>query len=234
MKIVSPLSGGLDSTSLLFHALKRTKDVTALSFIYGQRHVKEIAYATKTAIDLGIPHKIIDLSFFKELTTISSLTNIDLEIPTARKAVGEAQTSAYIPFRNLMLLSIACAYAENIGATIVYHGAAQVDSVSGMWDGSTEFFEFLNKTIYLNRKVKVQIETPLITLNKAQIILQAQKDGINFNDTWTCYAGETLSCGVCTACSSRLGGFIAAKMRDPLVYQNQDKLEEVYKQNGIR
>ena len=139
-KCVIPVSGGIDSTVLLYDAVKsgQYSDVYAISFNYGQRHDKELVQARETAYKLEVNHKVIVLDFFRHINT-SSLTNSDIDVAKTRDVLGDAQTVNYVPFRNQMLLSICCAIAESVGADTVIHGAAQVDTQAGYWDGSVEF-----------------------------------------------------------------------------------------------
>lgn len=212
-------SGGADSTVLLYHAKRYHDKVIALSFNYNQRHSKELEYAKINTQKLNIEHKIIDISFFKELANTSSLTNNDIKVENARDIIGDAQPAQYIPFRNLMILSICAATAESAKADIIYHGAAQTDSIAGYWDGSENFIESLNKVFLLNRKNKIQVRAPLLIMSKAEIIRYGINLGVNFKETWTCYNGKEKSCGICPSCSLRLKGFIDEKLIDPQEYE---------------
>ena len=221
MKCVVPISGGIDSTVLLHHAVKcgeYSGGVYAISFNYGQRHSRELDYAKRTVQHLNVPHKVIDLNFFRQVVDSSSLTNSNIKVAKTRDVLGDAQTVNYVPFRNQMLLSICCAVAESVKADTVFHGAAQIDTQSGYWDGSKEFLSSINELTALNRKHRVNVEAPLIELSKKEIIEWGNDLGVDFSDTWTCYEGEDKACGECTACSSRLKGFIDAGIADPLEY----------------
>ena len=165
---------------------------------------------------------MISLSFFRDIVTTSSLTNDNIDVAKTKDVLGDAQTVNYVPFRNQMLLSIACAYAESVGANTVYHGAALIDSQAGYWDGSVEFLNSINNLIALNRKHKINIEAPLINKTKAEIILMGKELGVDFARTWTCYEGRNVACGHCTSCSSRIKGFLDAGMKDPLQYERND------------
>jgi len=121
-----------------------------------------------------------------------------------------------------MMLSIACSYAEAVGADTVYHGSALVDSQAGYWDGSKEFLTEINNVAALNRKNKIKIEAPLIKLSKKEIIETGVFTNVKFEDTWTCYEGGEKACGYCTACSSRIQGFLQNKLVDPIEYERND------------
>jgi 7-cyano-7-deazaguanine synthase len=221
VKCVVPISGGIDSTVLLHHAVKSgeySEGVYAISFDYGQRHRRELDYAKRTVQHLDVPHKIIDLNFFRQVINSSSLTNDTIKVAKTRDVLGDAQTVNYVPFRNQMLLSICCAIAESVKADTVFHGAAQIDTQSGFWDGSKEFLSSINELTALNRKHRVKVEAPLIDLSKKEIIEWGIDIDVDFKNTWTCYEGEEKACGECTACSSRLKGFVDVGIRDPLDY----------------
>jgi len=219
-KCVVCFSGGMDSTVLLYNAVKFYKQVLALSFVYGQRHAKELDAAREIVKGLpSVTHKVIDVSFFKDLASKSALTNTDIDVAKAKDVMGDPQTVNYVPFRNMMLLSIASAAAESIEADTVMYGAAQADSVAGYWDGSDEFLTAINGVNILNRRNKIKIEAPLIEMSKSEIITWGKKLKVPFDKTWTCYEGKEEACGTCTACSLRLQGFIDAGIQDPISYE---------------
>jgi len=233
-KVVVPISGGMDSTVLLHHAAANFDEVFAISFDYGQRHIKELEYADwqinsirDSEKDINIKFStVIKLPFFDCIKT-SSLLNRTINVAKAKDVMGDPQTVNYVPFRNMMLLSIACSYAEGFGADVVYHGAAQADSVAGFYDGSPEFLTAINNVTALNRRNKIRVEAPLIDKSKKEIIQMGLDLGVDFSRTWTCYEGVEESCGECTACSLRLQGFIQAGVKDPLSYSKDipwDKL----------
>jgi len=224
-KVIVPISGGMDSTVLLHYAAANFDNVYAISFDYGQRHKKELEYADYqiNVIREGDDEKnvyfntVVELPFFN-LIKNSALLNREIDVAKAKDVMGDPQTVNYVPFRNMMLLSIACSFAEQFGATTVYHGAAQADSVAGYWDGSPEFLTAINDVTTLNRRNRIKVEAPLINKSKKEIIEMGIELGVDFSRTWTCYEGLDLACGECTACSLRLQGFIQAGIKDPLAY----------------
>lgn len=221
---VVPISGGLDSSVILSLACKQHDKVYAITYNYGQKHSKELLCAGVQIDNYNNieDHKIIDIQFFKDIAPTSSLTNNNIKVAHARDVLGDAQTVNYVPFRNMMMLSIACSYAEAVNADTVYHGSALVDSQAGYWDGSKEFLEQINNVTSLNRKNKIQIKAPLITLSKKEIIQLGIDNNVRFEDTWTCYEGKDNACGYCTACSSRIQGFLHNNLKDPIQYDRDD------------
>ena len=221
-KAVVPISGGMDSSVLLHLAASRYDRVIAVNYDYGQKHRdKEMNCAAfqVESVDMPMDSLHIKLPFFKDICQVSSLLNNNIAVAKAKDVMGDPQTVNYVPYRNLMLLSISLAVAENYGASTVFHGAAQADSVAGFWDGSNEFLEQINKVSALNRRNKITVQAPLIDKSKEEIIKLGVKLGVDFGQTWTCYEGEEQACGECTACSLRIKGFIDAGYIDPLNYK---------------
>ena len=237
-KCIVPISGGLDSTVLLHYAVKsgRFDNVYAVSFNYGQRHDKELLYAEKTVKELKIPHKVVDLRFFNSIADTSSLTNPDIDVAKTRDVLGDAQTVNYVPFRNQMLLTICSAMAESAGADTVFHGAAQVDTQAGYWDGSEEFVDVVNNVTDLNRENRVVIEAPLLDMSKAEIIKEGARLGVKFKDTWTCYSDrkDKLADATTPSSSMRVKGFVDAGLKDPIAYIQQEKLDKLYEENNCK
>jgi len=200
------LSGGVDSTTLAHYVKKiLNRELFAISFIYGQRHSKELEFAKYQANLLNvIEHKIIDISFLKELKS-SALINKNLDIPTWEQAQKEMPIT-YVPFRNLIFLSIALSYAEDNGIDEVYYAAQRQDYV-GYWDCREEFVQNLNKLIELNPKTKIKVLAPFINLRKSEIIKIGLELGIEYNKTWSCYKGEEKPCGICPSCTDRKRAF---------------------------
>jgi len=221
-KAVVPVSGGMDSSVLLHYAADKYDEIIAVSYDYGQKHRnKELDCASFQieSIDMPVKYSWIKLPFFKDICEVSSLLNNNIAVAKAKDVMGDPQTVNYVPFRNMMLLSISLAIAENAGASAVFHGAAQADSVAGFWDGSQEFLEQINKLSDLNRRHRIKIIAPLIDKSKEEIIKLGIKLGVNFSQTWTCYEGGEQACGECTACSLRIKGFLDAGYIDPVSYK---------------
>lgn len=221
MKCVIILSGGLDSVVLL-HYLAKVKgynEIYALTYNYGQRLIREIDCAKAQAEILSVKeHKIVDLSFFKQIASNSALTNLNIAVPTAREAVGDAQSMSYVPNRNMMMLSIAAAYAESVGASEVFYGAQGADTHSGYWDAAPDFLKAINDVLILNRKNKIEIKAPFVEYDKSSIVELGIQLEVDFRLTHTCYNGTEVACGTCVSDANRIQAFINAGYIDPIPY----------------
>lgn len=241
-KLVLSFSGGMDSSVLLFMAAERGyKEIHTVTFDYGQRHRREMQCVSfqernlkEKYPDIKFTNKVLDVSYLKDISPTSSLTNLDIDNPDISKIAGDAQPVSYVPFRNQMFITICCAYAESLGAETVWYGAAQVDSLAGYWDGSQEFVDSINQLTALNRQHRILIEAPLLSLSKAEIILEGVRLGVQFENTWTCYSNreDGLADATTPSSSLRVQGFISAGYRDPVKYLQQDKLDGIYKENN--
>jgi 7-cyano-7-deazaguanine synthase len=235
-KVVIPVSGGMDSAVILFQACHEYDEVHALVYDYGQRHGRELICAStliRSARKIKpVVEKYVDLRFIRDIAPTSSLTSDAINTPNVNLMAGEAQPKSYVPFRNMMFLSIALSYAEAVGAKTVLHGATVVDSLAGYWDSSEEFMPALNSLCSLNREHQITVLAPLINANKADIVRLGVKYGVPFKDTYTCYSGGELSDITTPSSSMRVQGFIQAGYKDPLQYIQQDRLNELYIKNG--
>jgi 7-cyano-7-deazaguanine synthase len=215
------LSGGMDSTTLLHYVTRQAgvRDVFALSFDYGQKHARELEAARWQARAVGVrEHRVLDVSFFGELTAgLSALTDAAIAIPrlAALDAAARRQPPTYVPNRNMMLLSLAAAYAEARQVTDVYYGAQAQDRY-GYWDCTPEFLERINALLALNRGQPVTIRAPFMTWRKAEELRLGRDLGVDYAHTWTCYAGGAQPCGVCPSCEERAAAFEEIGVDDPL------------------
>ncbi len=226
MKAVCLLSGGIDSAVAAAIAKSEGYEVYALTFSYGQRHDREVECARKIAGCLDSRHKIFNINLHQ--FGGSALTD-EIEIPSG-KTIDEIRNSdeipqTYVPARNTIFLSIALAYAEVVGADAIFIGAHEVD-YSGYPDCRPEYFEKFRELAGLATKRGAEgkgigIETPLIGLNKADIIRKGSGLEVPFQHTWSCYKEGERACGVCDSCVIRLNGFKEAGLEDPIEYENE-------------
>lgn len=214
-KVVAILSGGMDSTTLVYNLVRDGFEVNALSFNYGQRHVKELEMAKKTCQNLGIPHKIIDLSNLNEILQGSSLTSSNIPTPHG-KYNEESMKATVVPNRNMIMLSIAAGYAISIKAIALYYGAHAGDHTIYP-DCRPEFIAQCRKTILLADWHNVHLEAPYSNMDKGDIVIRGTELNVPFENTWTCYEGGEVPCGKCGACQEREEAFKKAKRNDPLL-----------------
>ncbi|WP_394173329.1 7-cyano-7-deazaguanine synthase QueC [Thalassotalea litorea] len=216
-KVVVIYSGGMDSFTVLNRAVKDNKEVFALSFDYGQRHVKELEYAANVCRELKIEHKIIDISSINQLLSGSSLTD-EIDIPEGHYA-EESMKSTVVPNRNMILLSLAVGYAVSKGAGQVYYGAHSGDHAIYP-DCRPEFVMKMNEVCKIANYEPVEIYSPYLTVSKIDILTDGLKMGLDYAKTWTCYNGREKACGKCGACQERLEAFDKNNVVDPLDYEN--------------
>ncbi|ADZ91503.1 7-cyano-7-deazaguanine synthase QueC [Marinomonas mediterranea] len=215
-KAVVVYSGGMDSFTVLNKAIKDGKDVYALSFNYGQRHSKELIVAAKVCQDLNIPHKVVNISAINELMAGSSLTD-EIEIPEGHYA-EESMKSTVVPNRNMVLLSMAIAYAVSLEAPEVYYGAHSGDHHIYP-DCRPAFVNAMNDVSKIANYQSVEIVTPYLSNSKGDILEDGLTMGLNYANTWTCYNGREKACGKCGACTERLEAFSEQNTTDPLAYE---------------
>jgi 7-cyano-7-deazaguanine synthase len=220
-KAVVLLSGGLDSATTLAIAKSQGYTCYALSVNYHQRHIAELEAAKKIAAQFKVEeHKTIEMDLSWMLT--SALTNPDLKVPTE---LSTHIPITYVPARNTLMLTLALAWAEVIGAHDIFIGVNAVD-YSGYPDCRPEYMEQFQKMANLATKSAVegqaiQLHTPLIDLPKEAIIAKGVSLGVNYSLTVSCYQADQAgrACGVCDSCRLRQNGFKAAGIDDPTPYQ---------------
>jgi len=201
-KAIILVSGGMDS---LVTAAIASKDheLAFLHVNYGQRTQEQ--------------RLVVDISYLAKIGG-SSLTDDSIEVSIADLKSKEIPTS-YVPFRNANILSIAVSWAEVIGAKRIFIGAVEEDS-SGYPDCRQVFYDSYNKTIELGTKPGsgIKIETPIIKMNKSEIIKKGASLNAPFRLSWSCYKNEDKACGECDSCALRLKGFQQAGLVDPIDY----------------
>ncbi|NLE64998.1 MAG: 7-cyano-7-deazaguanine synthase QueC, partial [Elusimicrobia bacterium] len=208
---------GLDSATVLYHALSKGYQVRALIFDYGQRHRREIRSAKALARRAGVLFETVGISFpWKG----SALTDRKLRVPVGGVRRGVIPPT-YVPARNIIFLSFAASCAEAVGARTIFIGANALD-YSGYPDCRPGFFRAMQKTLDQGlktgvRKKGIRIEAPLLRMTKAEIIRRGIALGVPYEKTWSCYQGGKTPCGVCDSCRLRTKGFWEAGAKDPLV-----------------
>jgi 7-cyano-7-deazaguanine synthase len=216
------LSGGLDSATVLAMARAQGYECYALSVDYGQRHLAELTAASRVAQTLGAAgHRTLHL----DLSQLggSALTDTSIAVPTSGVAPGIPVT--YVPARNTIMLSLALAWCEVLGAQDIFVGVNAVD-YSGYPDCRPAFIAAFESLANLATKAGVEgqgfrIHAPLIAMSKADIITAGAKLGVDYSLTVSCYQAdaEGRACGVCDSCRLRRAGFDAAGLPDPTPYR---------------
>jgi 7-cyano-7-deazaguanine synthase len=207
----------MDSFTLLHLARSRGLKVHALSFNYGQRHVRELEAARAVCQAEGIPHKVIDIRAMSEVMAGSSLTS-DAEVPEGHYE-EDSMKSTVVPNRNMILLSLATGYAVTVGAGAVWYGAHGGDHAIYP-DCRPEFVEKMDAVCRLANYEPVGIEAPFMAMDKGEILAEGLKLGLDYSQTWTCYNGRDKACGRCGSCVERLEAFAAHGLEDPLAYED--------------
>jgi 7-cyano-7-deazaguanine synthase len=217
IKVVVIYSGGMDSFTVLHRALDEGMDVFPLTFNYGQRHVKEIQFASDVCKILNLEHEMVDISAINHLLRGSALTS-DINVPEGHYA-EESMKATVVPNRNMIMLSLAIGYAVSKGANKVYFGAHSGDHAIYP-DCRPEFVEKMNSVALIANFQPVEITTPYLNQNKGQILADGLRMGLDYSQTWTCYNGREKACGKCGSCVERLEAFYNNGVIDPLVYEN--------------
>ena len=215
------LSGGLDSATVLAMAREAGYDCYCLSIDYGQRHRAELAAAARVARALGArEHRVttLDLAAFGG----SALTDTRIAVPIS--GIGSGIPVTYVPARNTIMLSLALAWAEVLGARDIFFGANAVD-YSGYPDCRPAYMRAFETMANLATKAAVEgakltLHTPIIDLKKADIIRRGSALGVDYALTVSCYQADQdgRACGVCDSCRLRKAGFASAGIADPTRY----------------
>ena len=199
-------SGGQDSTTCLFWAKKHFRKVYAITFIYGQKHVREVELARAIAQKAEVEINVLNVPLIGSLGK-NSLTDSKLEMDSEKPA--DSYPNTFVPGRNLFFLSIAAVYAREKGIRHIITGVSQTD-YSGYPDCRDAFIKSLNVTLNLAMDSQFILHTPLMWLDKAQTWEMADQLGVLDlvrNETLTCYNGiPGDGCGHCPACSLRRQG----------------------------
>ena len=215
------MSGGLDSciTAALAHQKGR---LAACHLQYGQRsEARELAAFNAVCDHYGVEERLVARLPALEQVGGSSLTDRAIPVREGPPEPGVVPTS-YVPFRNTHMLAAGVSWAETLGASSVWCGAVWDDS-SGYPDCREVFFEAFREVVKLGTRpeTKIEIVTPIIHLNKAEIVRVGNRLGAPMQLTWSCYHEGTVACGRCESCFLRLKGFAEAGITDPLAYEDE-------------
>jgi 7-cyano-7-deazaguanine synthase len=220
------VSGGLDSATAAAIARAEGYAVHALSVDYGQRHRFELEAARRVAAAVdAVEHRVMRV----DLAALGgSALTADIAVPQDRDegAMAAGIPVTYVPARNTVLLSLALAYAEVVGAADMFIGVNAVD-YSGYPDCRPKFIRKFEELANLATKAGVEgslqfrVHAPLVQRTKAEIIRRGVELGVDYSLTHTCYTPDAAgtACGRCDACQLRLKGFEEAGLNDPIQYK---------------
>jgi len=230
MKAIVVVSGGVDSTTLLYHVVDLGYEPIVITYLYGQKHSIERWYADTTCKQLGVRQIVITLPRLPG----SSLTEEGVDIPKEDYSV-ETQKLTVVPNRNMVMLSVAASYAIALGIEKVFY-AAHFNDEAVYPDCTARFVVAMNMALERGNYEKVEVKAPFIAWKKSMIIERGVELGVPYENTWSCYdpvvlnsirgeeypnnlrTPETVHCGVCGTCRERKIAFKIAEVEDPTVY----------------
>jgi 7-cyano-7-deazaguanine synthase len=216
MKVCVLLSGGMDSVTALYEARTSHEVVACLSFDYGSKHnSRELPYAKLHAERAGVSHQVIPLDFMDRHFK-SDLLRSGGEIPEGHYA-EESMKQTVVPFRNGIMLSIAAGFAESVGAGGVVIAAHSGDHAIYP-DCREPFMQAMGDAMERGTYPGIRLLRPFIAMDKAAIAKRGADLGVDYAETWSCYKGGEIHCGVCGTCVERREAFLLANLTDPTTY----------------
>jgi 7-cyano-7-deazaguanine synthase len=225
MKVCVLLSGGMDSVAAFYEVLGTHEVAACLSFDYGAKHnAREIPFAKLHADRAGVLHQVIPLDFMNRLFK-SDLLQSGGDIPEGHYA-EESMKQTVVPFRNGIMLAIATGYAESIGAGGLVIAAHSGDHAIYP-DCREPFMQAMATAMGEGTYAKIQLLRPFIAMDKTAIARRGVELGIDFSETWSCYKGGEIHCGVCGTCVERREAFILAGLPDHTRYERTPALPDL-------
>ena len=232
MKALVLNSGGLDSTTCVGIAVDKygAASVSTVSFIYGQKHDKELICAEHIADFYRVPHYVLNLTDILKYSDCPLLKSSDRKIEHKSYAEqiaenGEGMVETYVPFRNGLMLSSAAALAVSIypDEDVELFIGAHADDAAGRAyaDCSPEFTNAMAEAINVGTYGKGRVVGPLLNLNKAGVVKRGLELKVPYDLTWSCYEGGEKACGTCGTCIDRLAAFRANGTEDPIEYETR-------------
>ena len=216
MKVVVLLSGGMDSVCALYHARAEHEVALALSFDYGSKHnAREIPFARWHAGEIGVEHQVIDLGFINEHFS-SDLLQSGGDIPEGHYEESSMK-STVVPFRNGIMLAVAAGVAESRGVKGLVIAAHSGDHAIYP-DCREDFMSPMAQAIDAGTYANVRLLRPFIDMRKEDIVARGNALGVDLSQTWSCYKGGEIHCGVCGTCVERREAFHLADFKDPTEY----------------
>lgn len=242
-KAVAIVSGGMDSAALAFMLADQYSELHMLSFDYGQRHRKELKYASGLAEILSdedrptayVRHDIVNLRSITAFLEGSALTD-DVDVPDGHYTEDAARITV-VPNRNMIMLSVATAVAVARNCDAVYTGVHAGDHFVYP-DCRPTFVHYASLAAQAGNdgfsKLGFRIEAPFIHMEKSEIAKVGERYNVPWEKTWSCYKGEAQHCGKCPTCVERQEAFYVAQVNDPTEYEDSLYWKTVTKIEGVR
>ncbi|WP_406658302.1 7-cyano-7-deazaguanine synthase QueC [Methanolobus sp. ZRKC2] len=223
---IALLSSGLDSVTSISVAREHTEIKLALVFDYGQRSAsREIECAKKISEHLGFELRVVNLEWLAGITA-TSLVNTSNEVPAMSlekiskgadpSITIESAKNVWVPNRNGVMINIAASFAESMGLENVIVGFNKEEAVT-FPDNSREFIDAIDDSLSYSTLNKVKVMSPLIGMNKKEIVSKAIETNAPLEFSWSCYHGEDVPCGICESCVRRKRAFAEMGVSDPLL-----------------
>ena len=219
-KAIAIVSGGLDSVTLAYFLADSGFALHLLSFDYGQKHRKELEFAKICAQNLGARHSIVDLRSLTNLIGGSALTSDEIAVPHGHYAAPNMAITV-VPNRNAIMLSVAYGVAVNEGAQAVgigVHGGDHFVYPDCRPDFIGSFALMQKHAVEGFGDPDLELLAPFLNGDKTQIVREAARLGVPFEQTWSCYEGGEIHCGKCGTCVERRESFELAGVSDPTIY----------------
>ena len=230
-KAIVSSSGGCDSSTLVSLAVKEfgADNVVTVSISYGQKHLRELKCAEDVANYYNLRHEVLDLSQIFKHSNCSLLSQSTEEIPEGSYAeqIDKSETgvvSTYVPYRNGLMLSSLASFGLSLfpeDEVYIYLGAHADDAAGNAYpDCSKEFTDAIAKAIDIGTDHQVKVVTPLVAMNKAEVVRLGLELGTPYHLTTSCYRGGDKACGSkCGTCIDRVAAFKANGVIDPIPYE---------------
>ena len=218
------MSGGLDSTVLLYKLIDEGFTVKAISYDYAQKHQIELAYAKTTCDNLGVPHKILDITSIVDIFKGSALTD-NIEVPDGHYESDNMKVTV-VPNRNSIFLNLAMAYGISHKIYNIAYAAHAGDHAIYP-DTRPVFVEKIQALAEVVDYEPLKIMAPFLHIHKEDIVKLGVELGVDFKNTWSCYKGRQLHCGQCGTCAERIESFKLAGIIDPIEYEIDIDWKEV-------
>ena len=214
-KTVVVFSGGLDSTTLIYHLRSEGHLIRALSVNYGQRHSRELEAARHIAKSLGIEHRIVDLAGLASLFGNNALTDHTVAMPHGEYSSKTIPVTT-VPNRNMILLALATGWALATQCDSVAFGA-HAGEYTPYPDCQPQFAAAMNAATHVCDDTPIEVLSPFVRWSKGDIVRRGTELGVPFQLTWSCYEGKDAPCGQCSTCLDRQNAFASNNLKDPAI-----------------